>query len=172
MRQRKPPPPSRDHRQLRHTAGGRQQRGERETQKGPRAVSRASSVKRKTKRGRRSMRKRGHAGSGQLRKTTHQSPPARPEHFAMRRVPLLAPPPPATSRLLLLRDGTMAGFEKEQDQQGRAGQALAGGDVSVRRNVTSGLQVKSGRCSQTRLGLPIDDWARFYRPQPGQDGAS
>lgn len=55
---------------------------------------RRPSTERKTKReGRRSMRKRGHAGSGQLNKTTHQSPPARPEHFAMQRVPLPRPPP-------------------------------------------------------------------------------
>lgn len=135
---------------------------------------RRPSTERKTKReGRRSMRKRGHAGSGQLNKTTHQSPPARPEHFAMQRVPLPRPPPPLPSSSSSAM-GPWLGSRRNKTDRTEA-LLLAGDDVWVRRNVTSGPQVESGRCSQTRLGLPIDDWARFYRmatPQPGQDGAS
>lgn len=120
-----------DHRQLRQTAEGRQQRGERETQKGPRVLSparRRPSTEKEDQRereGRRSMRKRGHAGSGQLNKTTHQSPPARPEHFAMQRAP--PPRPPSTFlHLILLRDGDRGWVCSRRNKTDRTGAAAAG----------------------------------------------
>lgn len=171
-----------DHRQLRQTAEGRQQRGERETQKGPRVLSparRRPSTEKEDQRERERVAVACANGAMQARDSSTRQRIKALLHVPSISLcsvspPLAPPPPPSTSSSSAME--TVAGYVREGTRPtGQALLLLAGDDVWVRRNVTSGPQVESGRCSQTRLGLPIDDWARFYRmatPQPGQDGAS
>lgn len=157
--------------------GETQQRGERETQKGPRGVvSRASSSI--NREGRTKKRERVAVacanGAMQARDSSTRQRIKALLHVQSISLCSVSPPPPSPPSL---RDGDRGWVCSRRNKTDRTGAAclLAGDDVWVRRNVTSGPQVESGRCSQTRLGLPIDDWARFYRmatPQPGQDGAS
>ena len=153
LRQRRNFPSFSNHRQLRQAAEGRQ-RGERDQNE------RAEGCPRRVV-DHREARKRGHAGSGQLKRQRIKAL-LHVQSIRCSSVPLhgdLLPPRPRPRHHGGIREGT----------------GPTGDDALVRRNVTSGPQVELGDAVKPDLGCRLmtgHDSIGWRPSRPGQDGAS